>query len=672
MAKRGMTSEDLLRITFVGDPQLSPDGDTVLFGRKTIEKNKYVTQLFTVDDHGTLRQWTSGEHGASNGRWSPDGKQIAFVAKRGTPGPQIYLISTDGGEARAITKLPEGSISTLKWSSDGKSIAFLFREALDADKEANKKKRAEENLSEPPIEAEDPWYRLDGDGYFGMRRYGLYIIDVETGKQSEPLTIAKDGEYTFDWHPTEAKLAVIYSPLANPNLGLTDQRLYLYEAGGQPTEVVGPPKGAKSEPRWSPDGQWIAWAGTDSPEGNWGTANTDLWLTEAATGASRTLSGHQKDYDLAVSTLSDTAEASFGVVLAWKPDGSGLFVQLGTKGETQIAFVPTTGGIEPVTSGPHTIKMGNVSPDGQRIAATYNTPTALPEVAWVEAELGTGALVPRVLTAFNQALVDEIEFVAPEELWLDSTEGTKVHGWVLRPAGEGPHPGILSIHGGPHAQYGWAFFHEFQVFVTQGYTVLYTNPRGSKGYGEAFTSAIKGDWGHRDWEDIQAATAWLQADPNVDSSKLAVVGGSYGGYMTNWVIGHTKAFACAVTDRCVSNMVSMWSNSDYPTSAGLYWPGRPDGDLNDIAPLWAQSPIAFFKDVTTPTLVIHSVGDLRCNIEQSDQVFHALQVNGVPSRYVRYPVTTSHGLSRSGPPDLRLHRLTEYLFWLERWLKPGA
>jgi dipeptidyl aminopeptidase/acylaminoacyl peptidase len=139
MAKRGMTPEDLLRITFVGDPQISPNGDSVLFGRKTIEKNKYVTQLFTVDDHGTLRQWTSGEHGASGGRWSPDGKQIAFVAKRGTPGPQIYLLPVDGGEARVVTKLPEGSLTGLKWSSDGKQIAFLFREALEADMKQTKR-----------------------------------------------------------------------------------------------------------------------------------------------------------------------------------------------------------------------------------------------------------------------------------------------------------------------------------------------------------------------------------------------------------------------------------------------------------------------------------------------------------------------------------------------------
>jgi dipeptidyl aminopeptidase/acylaminoacyl peptidase len=207
-----------------------------------------------------------------------------------------------------------------------------------------------------------------------------------------------------------------------------------------------------------------------------------------------------------------------------------------------------------------------------------------------------------------------------------------------------------------------------QVFAAAGYAVVYSNPRGSKGYGEAFCGAIRGDWGNKDWDDIQAVTQWISAQPWADAERIGIMGGSYGGYMTNWAIGHSSAYRCAITDRCVSNMVSMAGNSDFPFNKDAYFRGVAWGNLDQISELWRQSPIAYFENVTTPTLVIHSAGDLRCNIEQSDQVFTALQMQGVPSRYVRYPGTTSHGMSRNGPPDLRIHRQREYLNWMAKWL----
>jgi len=161
---------------------------------------------------------------------------------------------------------------------------------------------------------------------------------------------------------------------------------------------------------------------------------------------------------------------------------------------------------------------------------------------------------------------------------------------------------------------------------------------------------------------------WMQLHDEIDSTRMGIMGGSYGGYMTNWAIGHTKAFKAAITDRCVSNLVSACGNADFPFNARGNFGGTAYGDLADIKPLWRQSPIAFFKGVTTPTLVIHSEGDLRCNIEQSDQVYAALQAQNVPSRYVRYPAETSHGMSRNGPVDLRMHRLGEILDWWAKWI----
>ena len=224
---------------------------------------------------------------------------------------------------------------------------------------------------------------------------------------------------------------------------------------------------------------------------------------------------------------------------------------------------------------------------------------------------------------------------------------------------------MLQVHGGPHALYGTTFFHEFQVLAAAGHVVVFSNPRGSKGYGEEHCTAIQGKWGAADWTDVQAVASFMEQHPAIDPQRIGIMGGSYGGYMTNWAITHTDRFAAAITDRCVANLVSMAGSSDYPLVPGEYWPGNPWDDNQEI---WQQSPIRAIRNVTTPTLVIHSEGDLRCNVEQGEQVFAALKMLGVPTRFVRYPRETSHGMSRCGPSDLRIHRLGEILAWWSKHL----
>ena len=247
-------------------------------------------------------------------------------------------------------------------------------------------------------------------------------------------------------------------------------------------------------------------------------------------------------------------------------------------------------------------------------------------------------------------------------------DGTKVHVWVIAPRGfkaGRKYPAVLEIHGGPHAQYGVGYFHEFQVLSSAGYAVFYSNPRGSKGYGRDHCAAIRGKWGADDWTDIQAVTAFMKKQPHVDARRMGIMGGSYGGYMTNWAIGHTNDFKAAITDRCVSNLVSMQGSSDFLEPPDLYWEGnawdRPET-------LWDQSPLKYFGNVKTPTLIIHSEGDLRCNIEQGEQVFATLKLRNVATRLVRYPRSTSHGMSRGGPPDMRGHRLQQILAWWKKYL----
>jgi len=668
MKKRPIAVEDLERIIFVGDPQISPNGEHVLFSHKTItKKKKYLTHLFSIEiKTKSVKQWTQSDKSASNGRWSPDGSHVSFVTSREKPSSQFYLIPTSGGEAHKLSNLPEGSVGDYSWSPDGKWLAFTFRETGEKFTEKATEKRKEEGFSKAPVEIDSMWYRMDGDGYFGNERFKLYLLNVKTGKHKLLYSGCELGAYDFSWAPDSKSLAVVHPrpprPLAKPS----NDQLFIANLKGEVNEIEGQPKGSKSCPRFSPDASKIAYFANIDDDDSWGTRNTRILVVDAKGGKPKTLN-LDDEIDFGNATLGDTKEGA-PTLLNWAPDGSGLYATRVFHGEEQLAFVPLKGQVETLTQGQHVLLLGNLSSDGTCIPAIRCIPTAPGEVVLVKT---TKSTTFEILTQFNKQLMEEIEVAVPKDHWIQSTDSTKVHTWVIMPKSakkDQKVPVLLNIHGGPHAQYGWTFFFEFQLYAAKGYAVVYCNPRGSKGYGEKFCMAILHNWGEKDWQDIEAVKNWMQAQAQFDSARMGVCGGSYGGYMTNWVIGHTRDFKAAVTDRCVSNLVSMSGNSDFPLNPNGYFGGTAYGDLEDIRLLWKQSPIAYFTGVNTPTLVIHSEGDLRCNIEQSEQVFYALQMQAVPSRFVRYPVETSHGLSRTGPIDLRIHRLNEYLSWWSKWI----
>lgn len=666
MKKRPIEIDDLYKLIFVGDPQISPDGSLIAFTKKTItEKHKYNTQICTYNlKSKEVKQWTQGEKGNGSPRWSPDGQTLAFISGREEPSGQIFTLSITGGEASKLSDLPEGSLGGFKWSPDGSKIAFTFRETAKAFTAAAAKKRKEEGGATPPVEIDTEWYREDGDGYFGNQRFKLYMLDVKTGKHQMLYKGSALGEYWFDWHPLGKELVVIHGEGKHPLLHPANDQLFIVKLDGSVKKLPGQPAGRKAVPRWSPDGKSIAYVANVDTEDSWGTRNSRIYLTSAAGGEAVCLTKSDEDYTSA--TLGDVKEPG-GETMAWLPDGKSILAAIARHGEEQLALVSLDGKEKVITKGAHVLIAGNLAKDGSVMPVVFHSFAGPGELATVD--LKSGKITH--LTDFNEKWKAEVEIAIPEEIWVESTDGVKVQAWVIKPNGfksGKKHPAILSVHGGPHAQYGVTFFHEFQVHAAQGYGVVFSNPRGSKGYGEAFCMAIFRNWGEKDWQDIQAVRDWMKDQAWIDSKRLGVMGGSYGGYMTNWVIGHCHDFKAAITDRCVSNLVSMSGSSDYPLNPNGYFGGVPFGDLDDIKDLWRQSPIAYFKGVKTPTLVIHSVGDLRCNIEQSEQVFYALQVQSVPSRFVRYPVETSHGMSRSGPPDLRKHRLREMLAWWSKWL----
>jgi dipeptidyl aminopeptidase/acylaminoacyl peptidase len=672
-AKRPVAPQDLLRIAFVADPRISPDGRHVVFVRKGVgEQNEYQGNLWIVSRAGAAgwgapRQFTSGSKDA-HPRWSPAGDRIAFLSERVKGHPQIYTIPAAGGEATPLTKLPEGSIGGFRWSPDGALLAASFRE-LDPDwtKDA-KKKREEGGQSDPPRVLDHHWYRMDGDGYFNGQRYHLYVVDAATGEHRDVYARDTLGFFSFDFSPHSRELVITTNPDRRAAFKpWNDEMLVLDVQSGKSRKVANLPRGPKDSARWSPDGRLVAYAGRVGPDGTYSTENLELWVCDPKTGDARSLTA-KTDYCLMAPPMADTSEIAFAPVMEWSPDGRRVWFQLGWHGECHVASVPAAGGPVTVhTEGEISCRLGNLAGDGRSAAVVVGSPVKLDEIHL--AELGSAKARLTALSDLNGPLLDELELAAPECHWVETPDRTKVQTWVLRPPGfkrGTKYPALLNIHGGPHAQYGVGFFHEFQVLAAAGYVVVYSNPRGSKGYGRDHCHAIRGSWGEADWVDVQAVTAFIRSQPWADAKRLGVMGGSYGGFMTNWAIGHTNDFAVAITDRCVSNLVSMFGSSDFLEPPDLYWPGnswdRPEA-------MWEHSPIKYLGNAKTPTLIIHSEGDLRCNIEQAEQVFAVLSHLNVPARFVRYPRSASHGLSRGGPPDLRLHRLQQMLDWLAKHLK---
>ncbi len=674
MAKRPVDLEDLLRFQLVGETQIAPDGRRIVFTvkRTDAEKNKYYTRLWMADaDTGEVRPFTADEHGDGSPRWSPDGKTVIFTSDRDKEKAQIYSIASDGGEARPLVTLEEGAIQALAWSPDGGRIAFLYRATPPEWSMAAKKEREEKGTSSPVRVHTRLFYRLDGFGYWDNSYWQVYVADASTGEAhritNEPVNFGAPC-----WSPDGKTLAFVAN--RRDDWDLVDNHDDIWTApaeGGTLTQVVAP-VGPKSGLAWSPDGQWLAFAGHTDPDDTWGGKNHRVLVVPAG-GAeeAKDLTG-ATDKAVGWLTLADIHEAGGGAELIWSPDSKTLYFPISERGDTRLYRVNVDGsGLEPLTPADHEMGSFSISRDGQRFGLSIGNATELADVY-----LGTlsgSRMELRRLSRVNESLLAETEMQMPEVFETRSQDGYPVHGWILRPSSFAPakrYPCVVYVHGGPALQYGGQAgpFHELQWLAANGYVVIFCNPRGSKGYGEAHTQAIKGDWGSRDWLDVQAEADYAAALPYVDGSRMAIMGGSYGGYMTAWAVGHTDRFKCAITDRLVGNIHSMSGTCDFPWEHGKFYKGNAWDDPSD---LWRVSPLHFAGKVTTPLLIIHSDGDLRCPVGQAEELFAALRQQRKVVEFVRYPAESSHGLSRGGPPDLRLDRLRRNLVWLDRYLKDG-
>ncbi len=659
--KRPITAEDLLTLQGVGDVQISPDGEQIVFVRTTTdtEKNKYRSDLWLVPTGGSrpARQFTSSTGSASSPRWSPDSTQIAFVSDRQDETAQIYVIAADGGEAAAVTTLEPGGAQSLRWSPDGTQIAFLYRQTPAAYTKKAIEERKEKGLSSPPRVHTKLFYRLDGFGYFDGEYDQVAIVDV-SANETKILTSGDFSCGSLTWAPDGKTLAFLSDRRPDGDaLPDADTQVWTVSAEGGDLVQIPAPGGGKSGLGWSPNGSQFAYVGNPDPTDQWGTNNDRVFVLPAAGGEALDLTGHT---DKAVGNLaiSDVGGGG-GDELVWSADGSALYILVSESGDVRLATVPAGGGELSYLTDANQV-VGGFSVAGEAFAVSVSAPTTPGEVFAGD----------RQVTHLNQSWLDTVALQTPEPFAIDNGSGGTVPGWFLTPpdfiAG-GTAPLVLYVHGGPHLQYGNMLFHELQWLAASGYVVAYANPRGSKGYGEAHTKAITGNWGSPALADIEAVADEAIRRGYAAPKRTAIMGGSYGGYLTAWAVGHTDRFACAIADRLVNNLQSMAGTCDFPWSHGTYYKGNAWDDPTD---LWHHSPMAYAGRINTPLLLIHSDGDLRCPVTQAEELFAALRLQKKPVEFVRYPAETSHGLSRNGPPDLRLDRLQRNLGWLNKYLKP--
>lgn len=672
---RLMTIDDLLAIPVLNDPQLSPDGTQIAFTvtRADPDANTYRTHLWVVPAAGgEPRQLTTASAKETSPRWSPDGTRLVFLSDRGGD-KQVWVIATTGGEARPLTS---GKLAPADpvWSPDGRSIAFVGKPEAD-------RARNESGAAAPGVESDVRVisrlrYKQDGEGFWDGRWKQIFVVSA-TGGPARRLTAGDYDHLSPAWSPDGALLA--YTANASPDADLSNTSdVWVIGAsdGGTPRRLTAG-LGPLQAPAWSPDGRRLACVGHDNA--SWGATNWGVWTVPASGGGPVCLTA-QEDRSVGHHIITDARAHPSSGGLWWAADGRRVFFMVTDGGSTQIASIaaPEDGagvsGTPPdrafrfETRGAHELIGCSFDRTARRAACIESDPLTPGEIA--VCDLG-GDL--RRVTDLTGPVLRPIALARPERMQFETAEGWTVEGWVMRPTnpihGE-PVPAVLEIHGGPHGAYGHAFFHEFQVLAAQGYAVVYLNPRGSQGYGQTFTAGTRHDWGGKDYEDLMhGLDAALAAHPWIDGERLGVAGGSYGGFMTNWIVGHTQRFRAAVTMRSVSNAYSQWGTSDLAYMKGMWeYPGDPWE-----APQFylERSPITYVRQMRTPLLILHSEQDHRCPIEQGEQLFVALKKQGVPTLFVRFP-NESHDLSRNGQPRHRLERLRHIVEWFRTYLAPAA
>jgi dipeptidyl aminopeptidase/acylaminoacyl peptidase len=655
-----LTPEDLYRFRWIDHARLTPDGERVAYQVSWADANGRQTRSRIVVRRLLDPEPVEPTGGVQRDRlpeWSPDGRKIAFLTKMGTADQLFVVDTTTRDPAVQLSSVPDG-VGLHSWSPDGRWIAFLG--AVLGDSEAvvddPRPPESKDQVRRAPVArvVRRLDYKHDGRGYVDGRYHHLFVVPAEGG-EAKQLTSGAWDVSEYDWSPDSKRLIV--SGNAEPGADLQRElNLYMVDLDAKLVRLGG--GFYLSAPIWSPKGDQIAFI---APNGLDVGLIERLWVVPLSGGGPRCLTAH---VDLAVNdSVINDMRAGHATRVLWSAEGDRIYFPGAGPGQTTIHSVDMEGNVREEVGGRRRIYDFDLA---SGVLVFCASDPASPGDLYMLTQ-GAEARV----TDLNPWLNDR-DVAEPEQHYFTAPDGWRLEGWVLKPQGHDPerlYPTVMEIHGGPHAQYGWSFFHELQVLAGMGYVVFYMNPRGSDGYGETFRRSVVRDWAGKDYIDLMSSLDQLiERTGYIDTNRLGVGGGSYGGYMTNWIVGQTDRFSAAVAMRSISNLVSEYAQHDIVLWGVLQLGPPPWPDLDEM---WRRSPIRYVQNVRTPLLLTAGEMDLRCAMSQSEEMFGALRLLGKTVELVRFP-EESHDLSRNGRPDRRVERLKRIMGWYERFLGTAA
>jgi dipeptidyl aminopeptidase/acylaminoacyl peptidase len=685
--RRAITEMDLFKFVWIADPQISPDGSRVAFVRVWVNQkaDRYDNALWIVPTSGgPSRQITAGPRDASP-RWSPDGKTLAFnrsAEKDGRPQPpQIYLLSLDGGEARPLTDTPRGA-GGFEWSPDGKTIAFS---STDDGKKEKEKEKEKPNPEDPEPKDKTPErvsdvrviskavYRSNGPGYLNPKVHAhIWTVSVPaaTGEQPKAKQITRGNfdEGNLSWSPDGSRISFVARRVAEPYYEAAHTDLYSVALDGSDERKLLSFDGGMRAYTFSNDGKRIAFGGVAGHKPVLSYAQPDLFVMNNEPGAAPKNLTAGYDFDIGGGIGGDQRAPRGGSPggVVWSKDDRAIYVNVAEHGAANLKRIDAaTGKVEALINGNHEVVSYSATPDATKMALLISTSTNAGDLFLLET--ATGKLTQ--LTRINDELFSQLNLTDPEEIWYTSFDGKKIQAWIQKPPAFDPakkYPFILEIHGGPHAAYGFTFTHEFQWMAAKGYVVVYTNPRGSTSYGQDFGNIIQYNYPGDDYKDLMAGVDEVVKRGYIDTNKMGVTGGSGGGVLTNWTVGHTTRFAAAVSQRSIADWSGFWYTADFWLYMPSWFRAAPWEDPKDFT---NRSPITYVKNITTPMMFIEGEADYRTPpADGGEMMFRALKYRKIPTVMVRFP-NESHELSRSGAPWHRVERLQHIVNWFDKYLQ---
>lgn len=647
--RRNLTVDDLFQIKRVQDPQISPEGEWVAYTVSTanLKEEKSETQIWMIPTvGGEAIPMTAKGSSASRPRWSPDGKYLGFIAERNGSKNQVWLLNRKGGEAQQLTEVKQG-VRSFEWSPDGKRVLLLIQDPGPEDLEKEKGDKEDEKAkpkTQPPWVIDRLQFKEDNIGYLDRRRTHLYVFDMATKKLTQ-ITSGDYDESDPEWSPDGRYIAFVSNrgqePDATDNTDIWIVAADNPDMGKTMLQVTTNP-GEDQSPSWSPDGKWITY-----------TTTTDVKAIIYATTYLAVISSQGGSPRILTESLDRNVRSP-----RFSGDGRYIYFILEDSGERHLATIPAASGelLRPI-GGAVSVSNYSLNKDG-KVAAQISQHHIPGEIFINEASN------LRQLTSVNGEFMAQMRLAEVENFHCKSKDGTEIEGYLYKPPAFTPglrYPTLLRIHGGPVSQYDRSFNFEAQLLAAHGYVVVTSNPRGSSGYGQAFSQAIFADWGNKDYEDVMAAVDYAIAKGYADPDRLGVGGWSYGGILTNYVITKTDRFKGAITGASEVLYVANYGHDHYQKlweqELGLPWENRD---------LWERmSPFNYVQKIVTPTLIMGGERDWNVPILNSEQLYQALKRLGRTTQLVVYP-GQFHGITK---PSYQKDRYERYLAWYDKYVK---